>query len=156
MQLYLMRHGEAGHEARYDRERSLTETGFHHTALMSEWLKSSGVKFQLVLVSPYVRAQQTWQEVSSHFPTPRKSKVLDELVPAADPEMAARLVLAYAEQYQAENVLVISHMPLLGYMVSELVPGIEPPLFATSSVAMVDIIGHHSELMWQQTAHSIS
>ncbi|MCL1075004.1 phosphohistidine phosphatase SixA [Shewanella dokdonensis] len=156
MQLYLMRHGEAGHEAKYDRERSLTESGLHHVALMSEWLKSTGVKFQLVLVSPYLRTQQTWQEVSQHFPAPRKCKVLDELVPAADPEMAARLVLAYAEQYQAENVLVLSHMPLLGYMVSELVAGVEPPLFATSSVALVDIMGRHAELMWQQTAHSIS
>ncbi|MFQ6370525.1 phosphohistidine phosphatase SixA [Shewanella sp. YIC-542] len=156
MQLYLMRHGEAIRHARHDRERPLTVSGVRHTAQMSEWLKTSVAQFQLVLVSPYLRAQQTWEEVSRHFPHVKHCQILDELVPAADPELAARVILAYAAQYQAENVLVISHMPLLGYMVSELVPGVEAPLFATSSVALVDIMGRHGELMWQQAAQSIS
>ncbi|QSX34966.1 phosphohistidine phosphatase SixA [Shewanella avicenniae] len=156
MQLFLMRHGEAEHHARSDRERSLTESGTYNSGMMSEWLKNSVSEFDLVLVSPYLRAMQTWTEVSAHFPQPHKVKVLDELVPAADPEMASRLVMAYAEQFKAQNVLVVSHMPLLGYMVSEFVPGMEPPLFATSAVALVDLMGKHASLMWQQSPHSIS
>ncbi|WP_417761611.1 phosphohistidine phosphatase SixA [Shewanella sp.] len=156
MQLFLMRHGEAEHHARSDRERALTDAGVHHSGMMSEWLKNSTTEFDLVLVSPYLRAMQTWNEVATHFVTPKKVKVLDELVPAADPDMSSRLVLAYAEQFKAHNVLVVSHMPLLGYMVSELVPGIEPPLFATSSVAMIDFMGKHASLMWQQSPHGIA
>jgi phosphohistidine phosphatase len=156
MQLYLMRHGEAGFQAQSDRERTLTETGRYHTRLMSNWLARTVSAFDLVLVSPYLRAQQTWQEVNTHFPDPRKWLVLDELVPAGDPVTAADLILAYAEHYKADKVLVISHMPLLGYMVSELVAGTEPPLFTTSGVTLIDKHGEQASLMWQHGPHSIS
>ena len=155
MQLFLMRHGEAEYHARSDRERELTDSGLTHSKMMSEWLKNSVSEFDLVLVSPYLRTMQTWETLSAYFPEPKRVKVLSELVPAADPDMSSRLVMAYAEQFKAQNVLVISHMPLLGYMVSELVPGIEPPLFATSSVALIDFMGKHTSLMWQQSPHSI-
>ncbi|GGJ01374.1 phosphohistidine phosphatase SixA [Shewanella hanedai] len=156
MQLFLMRHGEASYLAHSDRERTLTEAGRFHTSEMSNWLAKSVVEFDLVLVSPYLRAQQSWQEVSKHFPEPRKWLVLDELVPSGDPSTAADLTLAYAEQYKADNVLVIAHMPLLGYMVSELVAGTEPPLFATSGVSLIDKDGEKTNLVWQHTPHSIS
>lgn len=156
MQLFLMRHGEAGYQAQSDRERKLTDTGRYHTRLMSNWLSRSVVEFDLVLVSPYLRAQQTWQEVSSHFSEPRKWVVLDELVPSADPVTAVELVLAYAEQYKADKVLVIAHMPILGYMVSELVAGIEPPLFATSGITLIDKHMEQASLVWQHAPHTIS
>lgn len=155
MQLFLMRHGEAGFQAQSDRERTLTETGRYHTRLMSNWLAKTVSDFDLVLVSPYLRAQQTWQEVSSHFPEPRKWLVLDELVPSGEPTLAADLVLAYAEQYKAERVLVIAHMPILGYMVSEIVAGVEPPLFATSGITLIDKHAEQASLVWQHAPHSI-
>ncbi|MGS0675864.1 phosphohistidine phosphatase SixA [Shewanella sp. 0m-4] len=156
MQLFLMRHGEAGYSAHSDRERTLTDNGRHHTQLMSNWLGLTIKQFDLVLVSPYLRAQQSWQEVSKHFPEPSKWITLDELVPSGDPEQVAHLVLAYAEQYKAENVLVLAHMPLLGYLVSELVPGIEPPLFATSGVTLIERQNNRNTLVWQHAPHSIS
>ena len=156
MQLFLMRHGEAGYNAHSDRERKLTDMGRHHTALMSNWLGQTVTEFDLVLVSPYLRAQQSWQEVSKHFPEPHKWITLDELVPSGDPEQVAHLVLAYAEQYQANNVLVLAHMPLLGYLVSELVAGVEPPLFATSGVTFIERVADKNSLVWQHAPHSIS
>ncbi|GIU26197.1 phosphohistidine phosphatase SixA [Shewanella sp. MBTL60-007] len=156
MQLFLMRHGEAGYNAHSDRERTLTDIGRHHTVLMSNWLGLTIKEFDLVLVSPYLRAQQSWQEVSKHFPEPHKWITLDDLVPSGDPSRVADLVLAYAEQYQANNVLVIAHMPLLGYLVSELVPGIEPPLFATSGVTLIERANERNSLVWQHAPHSIS
>ncbi|QFU25249.1 phosphohistidine phosphatase SixA [Shewanella eurypsychrophilus] len=156
MQLFLMRHGEAGYQAHSDRERTLTDTGRYHTSVMSNWLGKSVVEFDLVLVSPYLRAQQSWQEVSKHFPEPRKWLTLDELVPSGDPSTAAALTVAYAEQFKADKVLVIAHMPLLGYMVSELVAGIEPPLFATSGVTLIDKHCEPASLIWQHAPHSIS
>jgi len=156
MQLFLMRHGEAGFLAHSDRERTLTDTGRYRTNVMSNWLARSIVEFDLVLVSPYLRAQQSWQEVSKHFPEPKNWLVLDELVPLGDPAIAVSLALAYGEQYRAENVLMIAHMPLLGYMVSDLVPGIEPPLFATSGIACIDISVKPPYLVWQHAPHSIA
>ncbi len=155
MRLFLMRHGEAGYDAHSDRERVLTEVGRYQTGLMSNWLTQKVAEFDLVVVSPYLRAQQSWQEVSKHFPEPKKWLVLDEITPSADPQMAVELVLAYAEQYEAESVLIISHMPLLGYMVSELVAGVEPPLFATSAITLIEKQGRNGEIVWQDTPHTV-
>ncbi|MCE9679541.1 phosphohistidine phosphatase SixA [Shewanella sp. AS1] len=155
MQLFLMRHGEAGYNAHSDRERVLSDVGRYQTGLMSNWLALSIKDFDLVVVSPYLRAQQTWQEVSKHFPEPKKWLVFDELTPSSDPITAVELVLAYAEQCSAERVLVIAHMPLLGYMVSELVAGVEPPLFATSGVTLIEKQGRETEIIWQHNPHTV-
>lgn len=156
MQLFLMRHGDAGFNAQSDADRTLTDLGRHHTALMSNWLARTVTDFDLVLVSPYLRAQQTWQEVNKHFSEPRKWLVVDDLVPSGDPASVAALVLAYGELYKADKVLVIAHMPLLGYLVSELVAGVEPPLFATSGITLVDKHGEQASITWQHAPHSIS
>ena len=81
--------------------------------------------------------------------------VLDELVPSADPAMCASLIQAYAEQCKADKVLVVSHMPLLGYLVSEIVRGVEPPLFATSAVCLLDLHGERASQVWLQAPHTI-
>ncbi|GGB47400.1 phosphohistidine phosphatase SixA [Shewanella inventionis] len=138
MQLFLMRHGESSFDAPSDRERKLTEIGRVHSGYMANWLVKNNSYFDLVIVSPYLRAQQTWQEVSKHLPEPRKFVVLDDVTPSGDAKRAVDVVLAYADQFKADKVLVIAHMPILGFMVSELVAGIEPPLFATSAIAQID------------------
>ncbi len=37
------------------------------------------------------------------------------------------------------SVLVISHLPLVGYLVAELCPGETPPMFTTSAIASVTL-----------------
>jgi phosphohistidine phosphatase len=155
MQLFLMRHGEAGFDAPSDRERKLTETGRIHSGYMANWLGKQINQLDLVIVSPYLRAQQTWQEVSKHLTASRKLVVLDDVTPSGDAKKAVDVVLAYAEQYKADNVLVIAHMPVLGFMVSELVAGIEPPLFATSAVAHIDKHMHQCSFVAMTAAHQV-
>lgn len=154
MQLYLMRHGEAGYQAHSDRERTLTDAGRFQTAMMSHWLARSVKHFDLVLVSPYVRAQQTWQEISQHFEKPNEWVELDELTPSNDASDTLDVVLAYAEQYEAQKVLVIAHMPLLGYLVNAMLPHIEPPLFAPSGMTLIEKHHEKMSLVWQESPHS--
>ncbi|WP_076537160.1 phosphohistidine phosphatase SixA [Shewanella sp. UCD-KL21] len=156
MQLFLMRHGEASFDAPSDRERMLSQVGRNQSNTMANWLTQKVNSVDLVLVSPYLRAQQTWQEVAKHLPEPNKWLVLDDITPSGSPQIAVDAILAYAEHYHAQKVLVIAHMPILGYMVSELVAGIEPPIFATSAIASIDKNEHgfHFELM--QTPTQIS
>ncbi|MCL1125670.1 phosphohistidine phosphatase SixA [Shewanella surugensis] len=154
MQLYLMRHGEAGYQAHSDKERTLTDAGRFQTAMMSHWLVRSVTHFDLVLVSPYVRAQQTWQEVAQHFAEPNEWIVLEELTPSNNASDTLDVVLAYAEQYEAENVLVIAHMPLLGYLVHAMLPHIEPPLFTTSGITLIEKSHESTFLVWQESPHS--
>ncbi|MDO6617726.1 MULTISPECIES: phosphohistidine phosphatase SixA [unclassified Shewanella] len=156
MQLFLMRHGEASFDAPSDRERMLSQVGRNQSNTMANWLTQKVNSVDLVIVSPYLRAQQTWQEVAKHLPEPNKWLVLDDITPSGSPQIAVDAILAYAEHYNAQKVLVIAHMPILGYMVSELVAGMEPPIFATSAIVSIDKNEHgfHFELM--QTPTQIS
>ncbi|WOT04019.1 phosphohistidine phosphatase SixA [Shewanella youngdeokensis] len=156
MQLFLMRHGEAGFNAHSDRERTLTDLGRLNVRAMSQWLGQSVAEFDLVLVSPYLRAQQTWQELRPHFSEPSQWLTLDDLVPEGDPAKVADVVMAYAEHFNAKKVLVLAHMPLLGYLVSELVAGVEPPLFATSGMTLINKQASEASVEWQRAPHMLS
>ncbi len=49
------------------------------------------------------------------------------------------------------SVLIVSHLPLVGYLVAELCPGECPPMFATSAIANVDLPadGSYGKFEWQ-------
>ena len=61
MDIFLIRHGIAADRGLYpqDRDRPLTEAGQIKTARIARRLQALGVKFELILSSPYVRARQT-------------------------------------------------------------------------------------------------
>jgi phosphohistidine phosphatase len=54
-------------------------------------------------------------------------------------------------QKGVKSALVISHLPLVGYLVSELCPQEAPPMFATSAIACVNFDAEACEgkLEWQ-------
>lgn len=91
-----------------------------------------------VLVSPFLRAEQTLDVVGECMNLPTGVDVLPELTPCGD----VGLVSAYLQALANEGVataLVISHLPLVGYLVSELCPGETPPMFTTSAIASVTL-----------------
>ena len=63
MNIWIMRHGEAGFDAPTDSERTLTEKGKNAAFLQGKWLGEQciprNIQFDKILVRPYVRAQQT-------------------------------------------------------------------------------------------------
>lgn len=63
MDIYFIRHGIAADpsEYEYDRDRPLTDKGREKTERVAEKIGQIGVKFDLILTSPLVRAQQTAQ-----------------------------------------------------------------------------------------------
>ena len=138
MQLFFMRHGDAINDLVNDVERPLSNLGQHQVQDMAHWLSNQLDEFDLVLVSPYLRTNQTWLEMAEFFRKPKKLVVLNDLIPSGKANMTVDVILAYAEQYEAKNVLIISHMPILGYLIAELVPDCEPPLFAPSAVCLVE------------------
>ncbi len=139
MRLFLMRHGEASYEADSDKERVLTEKGAEQSRTMAKWLAKDISRFDLALVSPYVRARQTWKNILDSNIKADKVCTLSELTPSSDPSQASTAITAHAEHYKAETVLVVAHMPLLGYLVNEFIPSEEPPIFATAGIAVLDL-----------------
>ena len=136
MQVFIMRHGDAALDAASDSVRPLTGCGCDESRQMATWLKGQKVDIERVLVSPFLRAEQTLDVVGECMNLPTGVDVLPELTPCGD----VGLVSAYLQALANEGIataLVISHLPLVGYLVSELCPGETPPMFTTSAIASV-------------------
>lgn len=150
MQVLIMRHGEAALDAASDSLRPLTACGYEESRQMAAWLNSQSVTIDRVLVSPYLRAEQTLKTVREALTLPEDEEVLLELTPGGD----AAVVSAYLQVLAQEGigaVLVVSHLPLVGYLVAELCPSESPPMFATSAIAQVELAsaGHTGKFEWQ-------
>lgn len=159
MKIYIMRHGEAQMFANSDEERALTDLGrleSQQVAQLSlEQLKLDGENavFDLVLVSPYLRAQQTWQEISS-FIQAKTIETNADITPYGDSAQVEIYLQARHQIMPIDKVLIISHLPLVGYLTAEFATGIQPPMFATSSMACVDYneATSQGELLWHLQA----
>lgn len=83
MQVFIMRHGDAALDAASDSVRPLTSCGCDESRLMANWLKGQKVDIERVLVSPFLRAEQTLDVVGECMNLPTGVDVLPELTPAA-------------------------------------------------------------------------
>ncbi|MCK3659015.1 phosphohistidine phosphatase SixA [Pasteurellaceae bacterium Pebbles2] len=121
MKIFIMRHGEAEMFAKSDKERQLSEFGQESAFNQGIWLKSTALCFDKVLVSPYVRAQQTFQQVNQAFEqqlTPL-AETWDAITPYGNAELVSDYLSVLFDQ-GVECLLIISHLPLVGEMVAEL------------------------------------
>lgn len=145
-----MRHGEAALEAASDAVRPLTLCGRDESRQMAAWLNTKSVDIERVLVSPYLRAEQTLATVREALTLPEGEEVLPELTPGGNAEQVGSYLQALAMQ-GVSSVLIVSHLPLVGYLVAELCPGECPPMFATSAIANVDlpVDGSYGKFEWQ-------
>ena len=138
MQIYIMRHGQAEMMAYSDAERNLTDLGRQESELMAKHLVKQNVSIDAVLISSYVRAQQTWESVSPFFEGVDNIQTLPFLTPSGSARKTVDELLALQAQ-RIKSVLIVSHLPLVGYIVGELSPAAGVPAFATSAVGHVSL-----------------
>lgn len=138
MQIYIMRHGQAEMMASCDAERNLTSIGRKESEQMAKYLQHEGVTFDAVLVSPYLRAQQTWQSVSPFFEGVTRIQTIPFLTPSGSVHKSVNELLALQAE-GIKSVLVVSHLPLVSYIVGELAPEAGVPAFPTSAVGHVEL-----------------
>ncbi len=62
----------------------LLTNGCDESRLMANWLKGQKVEIERVLVSPFLRAEQTLEEVGDCLNLPSSAEVLPELTPCGD------------------------------------------------------------------------
>lgn len=115
MQVYLLRHAiaEPRDPEHYpvDTDRPLTGTGARRMARAARGLRALGVRFDLILTSPLVRARQTARIVAPLF---RPRPPLHALRPLS-PGGGSGGVLAALSQVPADAaVLLVGHEPDLG------------------------------------------
>ncbi|WGE89632.1 phosphohistidine phosphatase SixA [Actinobacillus arthritidis] len=132
MNIWVMRHGEAGFNALTDSERSLTENGrkmaLEQGIWLAERLMATERKLDKVIVSPFIRAKQTFEyllqgvakiDVNQEMCIKRHLEIWDGITPEGNLEN----VLNYLDFLRAEgatNILMISHLPLVYDLVSNL------------------------------------
>jgi phosphohistidine phosphatase len=113
MQLYLIRHGIAADREKYldnDEERPLIAEGIEKTEKVALRLKEIGIRFDLILTSPFIRAYQTAEilldkGLSDHLET------LSSLAPDGDFQEWLSFYLEGGYNDGAKAIAMIGHQP---------------------------------------------
>lgn len=150
MKIFIMRHGEAEHFAASDAERVLTSRGISESVTIAQICRDKGITaVDLALVSPYVRAQQTWQQVQTVL-TASEVETCHDITPYGQAESVFDYLCARIEIEQPQSLLLISHLPLVGYLTAEFVSELPAPMFSTSSMVCIEFEpeSRQSELLW--------
>ena len=151
MKIYIMRHGEAGLLASSDAERTLTQRGKRESlAVISQSLAKMSTRIDKVFVSPYTRAQQTWEEIAPLLQV-ESVESCEDITPYGQSEEVYEYLCALAEEEQPESILLVSHLPLVGYLTAEFLSDSSAPMFPTSGLACVDfdVNSRQGRLIWQ-------
>lgn len=138
MKVLIMRHGEAGHFAESDAQRALTPRGRLESDAVAKVCIEQGIThFDKVLVSPYLRAQQTWQEISAYFEA-KTVETCEDITPYGQSQHVYDYLCALIEVEQPEQILLVSHLPLVGYLTAEFVKEMAAPMFPTSGMVCIE------------------
>lgn len=145
--LIVIRHGKsdwAGDEP--DRERPLAKRGLRQMPESAAWIAAHHPRIDVAVVSPAVRAQQTWQILADALES-APDVTTDERVYAAWGRDLVGLVRALPEA--ATTAALVGHNPGLEELVAELTgEGVELP---TSAVAVLGF-----EESWGGTARVLA
>jgi phosphohistidine phosphatase len=132
MNLYIIRHAiavdEGAPEYEEDSLRPLTEKGKKKMRQIAKGLYALGVRFDLILSSPYVRAKETAEILAEVFKMKKKIELSENLVPMGDPDL---LIAEVNEKYSADSIAFVGHEPELTHLVGLLIsenPGLDMTL----------------------------
>lgn len=117
MKLWILRHGEAQYRARTDAERELTSNG--REEVLSSAAHLLGQPLRWIIASPYVRARQTADIVRQALGFADSVVTVPWLTPDSDPRRA----LENLDLYASDDVLLVSHQPLVGALIGLAVHG---------------------------------
>jgi phosphohistidine phosphatase len=121
MKLYLMRHGishasdDLGVEA--DRQRPLTAEGRKKIILIAQALENLDIKPDLILSSPYLRAEQTATILAKEFDHDKRLTFSDLLLPTGK---ADAIISEIVKSYLVDELLIVGHEPCLSLLIGAL------------------------------------
>src|SRR2546425_5291494 len=114
MDLFLIRHAAAAEGALYgsDGERPLTADGRKSVLAVGAALAKNGVKLELVVCSPLVRAVETAELIAVSVGYEGELQICPELLPEGSP--AAMLERALRPNVKKSRVALVGHLPSMG------------------------------------------
>jgi phosphohistidine phosphatase len=132
MRLYLVRHAKAA-PGEPDELRELTPAGEERAREVAMKLAADGVRPDVILTSPLVRARQTADELGRALGTP--VEVDERLAPGATAEGLREAVAG-----RGQVVMAVGHQPDCGEIAAELTGG-PPPDFPAAGVVAIELAG---------------
>ncbi len=138
MELFVLRHGHAESHASRDQLRALTAGGKQQVESTIRANKKQLVSVQSLLVSPYLRAQQTAKIAADELDgLPFRNSEL--LVPGAYPSLLIQHLHELYHQESLSSLLLVSHQPLVSVLIGDLC-GTDPIhcSMSTASLAAID------------------
>jgi phosphohistidine phosphatase len=124
MEVYLIRHGLAGERGTYadDEQRPLTNKGRQKTTKVAEGLLTVGVKFDLILSSPLVRASQT-AEILQKQGLSSAIQTYSPLKPDGEIEEWLQWLQQWQPEHPNSTLALVGHEPDLGNWAERLIWG---------------------------------
>ena len=154
-----MRHGQAQFYADSDSQRPLSAAGITQSENMAKWLQEQHQQpIQRAWVSPYLRAQQTFSALNKTVEISEKVETLDALTPHGDEFDVVNYLNAVAETSPLSSLVIVSHLPLVGYLSAAFLKSNNIPMFSTASIAAIeyDAETQKGELLWFKNASDIA
>ena len=145
--LVIMRHGEAEPQYLSDSERQLTAAGQAEVHQMAQWLHHHYSAFDRIFSSPYRRTLQTAALLVKNGVTSSHVEENSDLVPQGNAQLVVDFLdLVYTQNPQAK-ILLVSHMPLVSFLVEAFTRSGQTPIFDTAGVACIDYHQHKGLLL---------
>ncbi len=120
MKIYLVRHGIAVEGLMRgitrDSERPLTDEGIEETKMVARGLKCIGVKPDVIVASPLIRAKQTADIL--HAELGGELTTSDSLCPGVTPSNVYKFLKKYSE---SNELFLVGHEPDVGDLVKSMV-----------------------------------
>ncbi len=121
MELYILRHGIAAERGtpgyKKDSERPLTPEGEEKMQQIADAMRGMDLKFDLILSSPYIRADRTAKIVAGELD--EEVSYSDHLVPGGN----ALELIGEINDERPQRVLLVGHEPDLSSLISVLTTG---------------------------------
>lgn len=140
MRLLLLRHGEAGFDAPNDLLRPLTANGRHRLTAMFDAQVDLLRTVERIIHSPYLRTTQTAELACAVCGCGMEAS--EQLVPEASPgQVIDWLQGICANQSDTDTLLLVTHQPLVGNLVSLLCEGDQsrPEPMLPGAMAVIDL-----------------
>jgi phosphohistidine phosphatase len=154
-ELYLVRHGVAadrGPEYPDDSVRPLTTEGMARLRRQAAGLDVIGVKLDVILTSPLVRARQTADLLAARLLRKGDVVVTPSLAPSAP---ASALTDELGRLHGRKRIALVGHEPDLGELAARLLGTQAPVPFKKGGVCRIDFNGARSKgagtLVWMLT-----
>lgn len=110
MQIILIRHGQAESLKTTDAARALTSEGEFQAQQTAAWLVNHDYQLDALIVSPYIRAQQTAYHIAQAFDLPMT--ICDKITPEDEPKQAFEW-LDDLSLPDSAIIAVVCHMPIV-------------------------------------------